>query len=237
MAKFVLVHGSWLGAWCWREMIPRLAARGHEAVAIDLPAHGEDRTPLESVTFQHYVDRTVEAVNGSNAEAILVGHSMGGAIVRQAAGLAPGRIRALVSVVSLLPKNGANLLSLVEGFDPEYLAQVHWSQDRRSARLSSEGLRRFACNCCAPAIVEAAEPLLTAEPVLPYETPLFFTDVGLPHDYIECRQDRIVPIALQRAMHAEFPADHIFALDADHTPFFSAPEEFTSILHRIAQRR
>ena len=60
---------------------PLLEAYGHEAVAIDLPGHGEDRTPPESVTFQDYVDRTIAAVQASRGDSILVGHSMGGAIV------------------------------------------------------------------------------------------------------------------------------------------------------------
>jgi hypothetical protein len=139
-------------------------------------------------------------------------------------------------VASLLPRNGASMLSLVEGFDPEYLAQILWADDRRTARLSPEGARRFAYFCCPQATVDAVLPLLTAEPVPPYETPLLFSDAGVPHYYIECLQDRVVPIALQRSIHAGFPADRIYALDTDHAPYFSMPEEFSSILHRIAER-
>jgi pimeloyl-ACP methyl ester carboxylesterase len=237
MAKFVLVHGSWQGAWCWREMIPRLLSSGHEAEAIDLPGHGEDRASVESVTFQQYVERTLEAVNVSKDPLILVGHSMAGAIVREAAGLAPDCIRAIVSVASLLPRNGASMLSLVEGFDPEYLAQILWAEDRRTARLSPEGVRRFAYFRCPQATVDAVLPLLTAEPIAPYETPLSVRDAGVPHYYIECLRDRIVPIALQRSMHAGFPPDRIYALDTDHAPFFSMPDEFASILNSIAEGR
>jgi pimeloyl-ACP methyl ester carboxylesterase len=205
-------------------------------VAIDLPGHGEDRTPAETVTFQQYVDSTLHAVDESRDTSILAGHSMGGAIVRQAAALAPDRVRAIVSVASLLPRSGANMLSLVEGFDPDYLAQILWAEDRRTARLSDEGVRRFAYFRCPRATVDAVLPLLTAEPVPPYETPLYLIDGGAPHYYVECLRDRIVPIALQRSMHAGFPADRIYSLDTDHAPFFSMPEEFASILNRIAER-
>ena len=37
MARFLLIHGASHGAWCWRDVIPRLAALGHEAQALDLP--------------------------------------------------------------------------------------------------------------------------------------------------------------------------------------------------------
>lgn len=37
MAEFILVHGSWLGAWRGREIVGRLEQRGHLAAALDLP--------------------------------------------------------------------------------------------------------------------------------------------------------------------------------------------------------
>jgi pimeloyl-ACP methyl ester carboxylesterase len=51
-APVVLVHGAFLGAWCWDEVIPRLAAAGHEVAAPDLPGHGADDTPLAEITHQ-----------------------------------------------------------------------------------------------------------------------------------------------------------------------------------------
>lgn len=233
MASFVFVHGSWQGAWCWREVASALAALGHAAAAIDLPGHGEDPAPPESVTFQDYVDRTAEAVHASASEAILVGHSMGGAIIRQAAAVAGGRVRALVCVASLLPPDGANLLSFVEGFDSEYLAQILWAEDRRTARISEKGARRFIFDGCPATVVESVLPLLTAEPVAPYQTALSSGDVRAPMYYVECLRDRVVPIAVQRAMHAGFPPERVYALDTGHAAYFSEPGGLARILGDI----
>src|SRR5438132_1148919 len=41
-AGVVLVHGAWHGAWCFDRVLPRLRDAGVDAVAIDLPGHGED---------------------------------------------------------------------------------------------------------------------------------------------------------------------------------------------------
>ena len=38
MARFLLIHGSCHGAWCWRDLLGELANLGHDAHAIDLPA-------------------------------------------------------------------------------------------------------------------------------------------------------------------------------------------------------
>src|SRR2546425_823487 len=34
MADFVLVHGAWHGAWCWKRILPGLWAAGHRAFAV-----------------------------------------------------------------------------------------------------------------------------------------------------------------------------------------------------------
>ena len=130
------------------------------------------------------------------------------------------------------------MMQLVDGFDPQYLAQIAWAPDGRTARLGAAGLRDFLCNCCPAAVVEAALPLLTPEPVAPFETPLLTTEANfgrVPRYYIECLQDRVVPIALQRAMRASIRFEGMYSLDTDHSPFFSAPEDLAAILHGIAE--
>jgi hypothetical protein len=40
-ATFVLVHGAWLGGWCWKKVTPLLRAAGHEVFAPTLTGLGE----------------------------------------------------------------------------------------------------------------------------------------------------------------------------------------------------
>lgn len=56
----------------------------------------------------------------------------------------------------------------------------------------------------------------------------------VPRAYIECLRDRSVPIELQRLMHRELPCWYVGALDTDHSPFFSAPEQLVAELTTIA---
>ena len=46
MANIVLVHGSWLGCWCWDKTASVLRDSGHQAFSEDLPGHGRDTTPV-----------------------------------------------------------------------------------------------------------------------------------------------------------------------------------------------
>lgn len=155
MAKFILVHGSWHGAWCWREVVPLLASLGHEALAIDLPGHGEDRTPADQITSRHYVDCIVTALRAASEPPVLVGHSLGGAMASQAVELIPDRTRALICVASLVPPSGGTMMRFVASFDPEYLAEFQWSPDQRTGMISLQGLQRFFYSDCPPAFAQS----------------------------------------------------------------------------------
>ncbi len=236
MSTFVLVHGSFLAAWCWRDVIARLETRGHVAVAFDLPGHGEDRTPIAQIELRDYVDATLRVVRSQRERPILVGHSMGAAVAG-AAESDPGAIAALVFVAGLLPPPGAPMIQAVEQFDPAYLAQAVWAPDRRSARISLEGTRDFVGQCCPAEVVDEVVTLMRPEPMAPYDTPIVRTDArfGLPpRYYIETLRDRVVPLALQRSVQAQVGFARVFSLDADHLPFFSAPEALASSLDAVA---
>ena len=235
MAEFILVHGSWHGAWCWNEVVRRLEERGHTVAAIDLPGHGQDRTPPEAVTLENYLACIGQAIDCPRRP-ILVGHSMGG-LIGPVAERVPERVRALIFVSALLPPGGSSMMDLVSGFDPRYLAQLEWAPDRRTARLSLAGVRDFFYNCCPANVAETAFPLLTPEPAAPFETRIPITGADsdtVPRYYVECLRDRVVPIALQRAMCAGARIQGVYSLDTDHAPFFSAPERLAAILDEIA---
>ncbi len=38
---FILVHGAWVGEWCFDPIIPFLEAKGHTALAVSLTGFGQ----------------------------------------------------------------------------------------------------------------------------------------------------------------------------------------------------
>ena len=60
LARFVLVHGAFHGAWCWEPLILALSEAGHTTHALDLPGAGEDATPVGRVTLDAYAERICE---------------------------------------------------------------------------------------------------------------------------------------------------------------------------------
>ena len=41
MTNFILVHGAWFGAWCWKRVIPQLLSSTHDVDAVTLSGVGE----------------------------------------------------------------------------------------------------------------------------------------------------------------------------------------------------
>jgi pimeloyl-ACP methyl ester carboxylesterase len=237
MATFVLVHGSFQGSWCWREVVPRLEARGHRALAFDLPGHGTDPTPPARVRFRDYVDAIRQVIDDLDERPILVEHSMGTPIAC-AAEADPGAVAALVFVAGLLPRNGSSLLEAAGEFDPAYLAQAIWADDHRTVRITPAGMREFLYADAPPDVVEELIPLLTAEPVGPYEVPFTITDQRfgrVRRYYIETRCDRVVLPAIQQATQARMTFARVFSLDAGHGVLFSRPNELVSCLDSVAR--
>src|SRR5258708_26771291 len=106
MSTYLLIHGAWHGAWCWRNVIPQLTWTGHTVIAPDLPGHGDDLTPLACVTLESYVQAVTNLLDALPLEeqVILVGHSFGGIVISQVAEERPERIQCLVYLSALLPK-------------------------------------------------------------------------------------------------------------------------------------
>jgi pimeloyl-ACP methyl ester carboxylesterase len=95
----VLIHGAGGSSVVWMNVVKRLAPR-RRALALDLPGHGQS-DPWHAGSIDLYRDAvgTVCAELGVT-KAILVGHSMGGAIALRCALAWPERVAALVLVCS-----------------------------------------------------------------------------------------------------------------------------------------
>jgi len=97
----VFVHGWSCDARYWREQVP-VFSKKHRVVLLDLAGHGHsgmDRTTYTMAAFGEDV-RAVTETTGSR-RVILIGHSMGGSIIAEAARLMPARVIGLVGVDTL----------------------------------------------------------------------------------------------------------------------------------------
>ena len=71
MATYGLIPGAGGDPWEWHRLVPELVSRGHDAIAVRLPA--EDDT----AGWSEYADAVIDAI-GESGSVILVAASMGG---------------------------------------------------------------------------------------------------------------------------------------------------------------
>jgi len=95
---------------------------------------GGDRT-IEQVKLQAYADRICEVLDAQPEPVILVGHSMGGVAVTQAAEMRPEKIAKLVYVADatyyIEPLNRETLAKIIEVERPDACPRI-WEGSRAS---------------------------------------------------------------------------------------------------------
>ena len=239
MATFLLVHGAWHGAWCWRKLIPALEARGHRGIAFDLPGHGEDRTPPGDVTLEAYAQKTVAMLAGLSEPPMLVGHSMGGMVISAAAERRPAGVKRLVFLCAGLMKSGETLLDTLADDAGSLLNEaMEPSADGLGLVLKPERVREVFYADCGDADVADAIARVCQQASAPVAVPLTLTSANFGHvlrDYIVCKQDRAISPERRRDMIADSPCDRVIEIDRGHSPFLSAPDELADILVSLAR--
>jgi pimeloyl-ACP methyl ester carboxylesterase len=234
MAHIVLVHGAMHGAWCWERVAPELAMRGHAVDAIDLPGLGGDATPAEDVTAQDWADAVAAAARRCGEPSLLVGHSLGGTAIAQAAEREPEHVLGLVFVAAIMIGDGETILTACpETMTIAEQAAHDFPDDRRGAAM------RLFYGATDPAVAEAAFHRLRPQPKAVAGSPLHLTAERfgrLKRAYIECTNDVIVPLAAQRRMQARLPCEEVVTMQSDHSPFLCAPVELADHLDRLARR-
>jgi len=235
VAAFLLIHGSWHGAWCWERLVPLLSERGHQVAAVDLPAHGDDLAPHYRTGLRSYARRVRNAAGSLKEKPILVGHSMGGVAITQAAFDAPHLFSALVYLCAFVPVAGESLFRLVRR-DRQSHVLAHTSFGLARVGFERTRAQEIFYEGCSEADVHWAIDRLRPEPLWPLlQRVVGRNGIDLPRGYIECTRDRAISIERQRAMATRASCQRVATMEADHSPFLSSPEELALHLHDMAE--
>ncbi len=232
MGVFLLVHGAWHGAWCWHRLTPLLEAAGHRVVSPDLPGHGDDDTHTKAITLERYAERVLAAIEAHPEPVTAVGHSMGGIVITRAAEHAPERFARLVYVCAFLPRARESLMEIAARGPSALEGNLHPVAGETRLALDLQRVEEIFYHDCPASDVALARARLCPAPVGPMIMPVEHSRVSfgtVPRLYVECLQDRAVPIETQRAMVAAQPTP-VVSLDTGHSPFFAAPEALARTL-------
>lgn len=228
MALFLLVPGAWHGGWCWARLTPLLEAAGHRTITPDLEDVPPGANPLPL-----WAKQIAALAETAPEPAVLVGHSRGGLVISEAAELMPEVIRGLVYLSGFLLPAGESMQSAMArpeaGGEPDYLRPA---RGRRLAVAVDAIIPRFY-HLAGPDMAQTAAARLHPEPLGTFSAPATITMARfgrVPRAYIECAEDRVVPLPLQRAMRSALPCAPVLTLASDHSPFLSMPEALAGAL-------
>ena len=125
LPPLLFVHGAHHGAWCWEEhFLPYFSSRGFSCYAPNLRGHGgcEGFEKLHTFSLSDYMDDVLGVMVPLKEKPVLIGHSMGGAIVQKIAHACPDKVKAVILLASVPPqgmlKDGLRLflIQVREGF-------------------------------------------------------------------------------------------------------------------------
>jgi pimeloyl-ACP methyl ester carboxylesterase len=234
MPTYVLVHGAFMGAWAWDDVAAGLRAKGATVVAEDLPAHGADTTPVSGATLDAYVAKVVGAIDLAGSNVVLVGHSMGGVVVTQAAEQRPDKIARLVYVAAYEPANGQSLQSLSMTDSGSHLGAVFTvNPTAGTASVPASALGDVFCGDCSQAALAKIRDHYRDEPLAPLGAAVHTTAANwgrVPKDYVFTTQDHAVSYALQQTMAGAAATRKTVTLTASHSPFLSVPDSVVGAL-------
>jgi pimeloyl-ACP methyl ester carboxylesterase len=238
MSTYILVHGAFHGGWCYEKVVPLLEAAGHTAIAVDLPGHGDNKAPMHEVTLDAYVDHACGVIAAQSERVILVGHSLGGLTITQAAERLSDKVAWVVYLTAVMPANGQSRADLakIEG-DNAVAANRILSEDQLSATMPDAVIQPTFYGECSDEDVARAKERLVPQAVQIFQHPVQTTLErfgSVRRAFIECLRDNAIKIEMQRKMIELLPCDRVFTIDTDHSPFYSAPDELARDLLELA---
>ncbi|MEH6536789.1 MAG: alpha/beta hydrolase family protein [Psychroserpens sp.] len=234
---FLLIHGAWEGAWSWEETTAYLEKNGHTVNAIDLPGHGDDKTPISEINMALYANRVKAELNNTAGQVVLVGHSFGGFVISQVAEEMPDKIEKLVFIASAMPYDGKTAVEVFEEDEgSEFLENLIFSEDKSTATMSRETILNVVFGGATEAQIDEVLPKLVLQSTTPFFEKVITTDENfgsVPKAYIETTLDRVITLKAQRHGQKMLGIEESVTLEYGHVPLETGPEKLANALHKV----
>ncbi|WP_369275187.1 alpha/beta fold hydrolase [Streptomyces sp. R11] len=225
MTNFVLVAGTWLGAWAWDEVAGELRAAGHDVHPLTLSGLAE-KQGVAAGQQTHVQDIVAEVERLDLRDVVLVGHSYAGIPVGQAAGRIGDRLRRVVLVDANAAVDGESFLS--GWLSDEVRAAIEdnggvWpplsAADFAGQGMTDEQIVRIVDGSTPHPGATLTEPAVLPRPLSEH-----------PGTYIKCLLDGDEPMPAAAEL-LKGDRWELVTLDTGHWPMFSQPRELARILH------
>jgi pimeloyl-ACP methyl ester carboxylesterase len=223
------------GAWLWDKLKPLLMKGGANPIAIDLPGHGYRKADASFTTMSTYVNDVIQFIRKENLkDLVLVGHSMSGIVISKVAEEMPERIKHLVYLAAVVPKNNEALIDLLAKERQEAIRKLQGKAKVIFGTL--ETLRPMYFTDLEGEEKEFYLRQLTPQPLAVFfEKILFkqFPKIPIPMTYVLGLKDKSLPPELTKRFAERLGVEPI-EIDAGHDLMVSRPVEVAKVLFGLA---
>ena len=233
MATFVLVHGAWHGAWCWRRVARLLAKNGHEVFTPTLTGVGERShllNPFINVDI-HIADVVNEMKWQQLTDVVLVGHSYGGMVISGVAEQMEKAIASLVMLDAFMPEDGQGVLDIYPPPNARARCWRLYAPARQPCRRGSAAL--FKVNEPDRAWVDAQ---CTPQPIQMLRAEACAHWRARPHRQKDLHPGGRLPEPVFRCRSGSARARNwrIYEVPCGHDVMLDMPERLAEILQEVA---
>jgi pimeloyl-ACP methyl ester carboxylesterase len=244
----VLLHGPFVDHSCWDGLLSGLAET-HHVIAPDLPGCGNSEKPSAS-RFGYGVSAFAEAITDlygglALGPAVLIGHSLGGAVALTVAARHPELVSRLVLLDSLCYGSSASafgrlaVLPVLGGLALKQLwglrlfrAHFRGTLLGPSAQVDPARIERYYASFNEPAARASALAMLRATTDT-RDIAAQTTRVQTPTLVLWGRSDRVWPASFGQRLSREIHGARFELLDAGHSPHEEAPAEVLRVIRRF----
>jgi pimeloyl-ACP methyl ester carboxylesterase len=235
----VFVHGWSCDARYWREQVPYFS-KTHRVVTLDLAGHGHSGAQRSRYTMAAFGEdvRAVAEATGSGS-VILIGHSMGGTVIAEAARLMPDRVAGLIGIDTLqnieYPMTRKELKKMMTPLKRNFRTGSRQFVGQMISPRTDPRLREWILSdmsAASPAVALSAMNDMMSQ-YITGEAAKIFDKLRIP--VITVNGDSW-PINFEANRRHMFSYDAIVLKEADHFLMMNRPAEFNQALEKAINK-
>jgi pimeloyl-ACP methyl ester carboxylesterase len=222
MATYVLIPGAGGDAWYWHRVAPLLRERGHQVIAVDLPADDH------CAGLAEYTDVVLAAIGDHRDELILVAQSMAGFTAPLVCERV--RVRLLVMLAAMTPAPGESPGDWWANTGQPAAERELAEREGRASGGEFDPLVTFLHDV-PPEVIEDAMARGREQSDAPFAKPWPLAKwPDVPTRFLLARGDRLFPVEFQRRVVRERLGITPDEMDGGHLVALSRPAELADRL-------
>ncbi len=233
--SLIFIHGWSCDGRYWQKQIP-VFSKEYQVITVDLAGHGHSSLARSDFTMLSFAEDVKAIIDEENIDrAILIGHSMGGGVIAEAARLMPGKVVGIIgidtfqNVAERIPQNEID--EMVKLFEADFKNATQNFVSPMFPKGADQRLMNWIKEDMSSAPKEIALSAFRnyLEQYVSGEAAIVFEDITIPVVSINARLWPTAP-AENRKYIQNYELTYIEG--TGHFPMLEKPEEFNILLQK-----